>query len=64
MLRYPIASYGEEIAVGSNGGDWLIAWLYPTVVRELSVCWYGIEYRGTESSLIFAEFLSRQWGVP
>jgi hypothetical protein len=50
MLRYSIARDGEEFAVRSNGGDWLVAWLYPTVVRELSVCWYGIRYRRAESS--------------
>src|SRR5262245_53070511 len=60
-VEIPIASDGKEFAVRSNGGDWLIAWLYPTVVRELSVCWYGIGYRRTESSLTttFAFYLNR-----
>ena len=27
MLEYAVARDGEEFAVRSNGGDWLIAWL-------------------------------------
>jgi ADP-ribose pyrophosphatase YjhB (NUDIX family) len=34
MLGYPIARDGEEFAVYSNGGDWLIAWLPPTATPD------------------------------
>jgi len=34
MLEYAVARDGEEFAVHSNGGDWLIAWRPPTAVPE------------------------------
>jgi ADP-ribose pyrophosphatase YjhB (NUDIX family) len=33
-LEYGIARDGEEFAVRSNGGDWLVAWLPPTAVPD------------------------------
>jgi len=34
MLRYSLARDGEEFAVRSNGGDWLIAWHAPAVAPQ------------------------------
>jgi len=34
MLKYAVARDGEEFAVHSNGGDWLIAWHSPAAAPE------------------------------
>jgi hypothetical protein len=34
MLDYAVARDGEEFAVHSNWGDWLIAWLPPTATPD------------------------------
>jgi len=64
MSGHSVACDGEEFAVRSNGGDWLIAWLPPTADPD------GIAHGANafcitaDDSVVLISEDGRRWGWP